>query len=79
MNPLVKIKRLVLAGKVLFTEKAEAELAADRLSKTLVYEAIWNAPSINKRMSSKNFKSGKRETLYSITSKIFVFFAKVLK
>jgi len=36
MEPLVKIKRLVLAGKVIFTEKAESEIAADHLSKDLV-------------------------------------------
>ncbi len=40
MEPLIQIKRLILAGNVLFTEKAEQEIAADRLSKNLIYEAI---------------------------------------
>ena len=71
MDPLIKIKRLILARKVLFTEKAESEIAADHLSKNLVYEAIWNAPAINKQIKSKNHKSGKRETLYIIKGLTF--------
>jgi hypothetical protein len=71
MDPLIKIKRLVLARRVLFTEKAEAEIAADQLSKNLIYEAIWNAPAINKTIRSKNPKSGKRETLYIIKGLTF--------
>ena len=71
METLVKIKRLVLARKVLFTEKAVLEIAADRLSKNLIYEAIWNAPVINKTIRSINPKTGKRENLYIIKGLTF--------
>ena len=71
MDPLIKIKRLVLAGNVLFTEKAETEIAADCLSKNLIYEAIWNAPAITKTIKSNNPISGKRETLYIIKGLTF--------
>ena len=71
IDPLIIIKRLILAGKVLFTEKAEAEIAEDHLSKNLVYEAIWNVPAINKTIRSKNPKTGKREMLYIIKGLTF--------
>jgi len=71
MEPLIKIKRLVLARKVLFTEKAEIEMAVDHLSRELVYEAIWNAPAINKTIRSINPKSGKKEILYVIKGLTF--------
>lgn len=71
MDPLIKIKRLVLARKVLFTEKAEAEMAADHLTRDIVYESIWNAPAINKTLRSLNPISGHRETLYVIKGLTF--------
>lgn len=45
---LVRIKRLFLARKVLFTVKAEAEMDADQLEREQVYEAIINAPAVTK-------------------------------
>ena len=46
MDDLAQIKRLVIAHRVLFTEKAEGEMAADGLTPELVYEAILNAPAM---------------------------------
>ena len=54
MDVIVRIKRLVIARKVLFTKKAEIEMAADGLTPELVYEAIINAPSIFKAVRSRN-------------------------
>jgi len=36
MDTLVRIKRLVIARNVLFTQKAESEMAADALTPELV-------------------------------------------
>ena len=48
MDILVKIKRLVLTGNVLFTKKAELELDHNNLTEELVCEAIINAPEYPK-------------------------------
>ena len=40
MDTLARIKRLVIARRVLFTEKAELEMASDALTAELVYEAM---------------------------------------
>ena len=61
-----RIKRLVIAGQVLFTEKAEDEMGIDDLTLELVYEAILNAPAITKTLRSRNPVSAKRESLYVI-------------
>jgi hypothetical protein len=66
MEPLVRIKRLVIARRVLFTEKAESELWAEGLTKELVYEAILNAPVITKVIRSSNPRTHERERLYVI-------------
>jgi rRNA pseudouridine-1189 N-methylase Emg1 (Nep1/Mra1 family) len=66
MDMLVRIKRLVVSHRVLFTEKAEVEMARDALTPELVYEAILNAPAIFKVLRSRNPKSGKSEKLYVI-------------
>ena len=66
MDALVRIKRLVLAQRVIFTAKAEGEMHADGLSYELVFEAIINAPAITKTLRSRNPRSGRRETLYII-------------
>ena len=71
MDPLVRIKRLVIAGQVLFTQKAEEEMNADSLIPELVYEAILNAPSITKTLRSRNPTSGQRELLYVIKGLTF--------
>jgi hypothetical protein len=44
MDALVRIKRLVLAQRVIFTAKAESEMYVDDLSHEVVFEAIINAP-----------------------------------
>jgi len=63
---LVRIKRLVVARRVLFTDKAEAEMAAESLTPELVYEAVLNAPAIFKTLRSRNPRTGKTERLYVI-------------
>lgn len=62
----LKIKRLVMQRQVVFTKKAENEIAASNLTRELVYESIWGAPGIHKVLRSRNPRSGKRETLYVI-------------
>ena len=48
MAALVHTKWLVIARRVLFTEKADDEMAADGLTPELVYESILNAPAVFK-------------------------------
>ena len=71
MDILVRIKRLVVSRQVLFTEKAEIEMATDALTPELVYEAILNAPAIFKVLRSRNPKSGTSERLYVIKGLTF--------
>ena len=71
MDSFVRIKRLVIARHVLFTQKAEDEMAVDHLTPELVYESILNAPSIFKVLRSKNPRSGNVERLYVIKGLTF--------
>ena len=71
MDILVKIKRLVLTGNILFTKKAQFEIDKDNLTEELICEAIINAPGISKKIRSVNPKSGKREYLYVIIGLTF--------
>jgi len=71
MDILVKIKRLVVSHQVLFTEKAEIEMARDALTPELVYEAILNAPAIFKVLRSRNSTAGRSERLYVIKGLTF--------
>jgi len=71
MDILAKIKRLVVSHRVLFTEKAEIEMARDALTPELVYEAILNAPAIFKVLRSRNPKAGRSERLYVIKGLTF--------
>jgi hypothetical protein len=66
MDALLRIKRLVLAQRVIFTAKAEGEMYADGLSHEVVFEAIINTPAITKTLRSRNPRTGRRETLYVI-------------
>ena len=50
MEIIIRIKRLVIARRILFTEKAEIEMVKDSLTPELVYESIINAPAIFKVM-----------------------------
>lgn len=71
MDALVRIKRLVIARKVLFTQKAETEMAADALTPELVYESILNAPAVFKVLRSRNPRTRKTERLYVIKGLTF--------
>ena len=71
MDILVRIKRLVIARQVLFTQKAEGEMATDSLTPELVYESILNAPSIFKVLRSRNPKTRQTEKLYVIKGLTF--------
>ncbi len=71
MDILIRIKRLVISRRVLFTEKADQEMAADSLTPEMVYEAILNAPAIFKVLRSRNPKTGKAERLYVIKGMTF--------
>jgi len=71
MDILIRIKRLVVSHQVLFTEKAEIEMARDSLTPELVYEAILNAPAIFKVLRSRNTKSSRSERLYVIKGLTF--------
>jgi hypothetical protein len=71
MDAIIRIKRLVIARRVLFTEKAESELWAERLTKELVYEAIINAPAVTKILRSANPHTHEREKLYVIKGLTF--------
>lgn len=71
MDTIIRIKRLVIARNVLFTEKAEIEMAEESLTPELVYESILNAPSIFKLLHSRNPKTRKVENLYVIKGLTF--------
>lgn len=71
MDIFIRIKRLVISRRVLFTEKADWEMARDSLTPELVYEAILNAPAIFKVLRSRNPKTGKSEKLYVIKGLTF--------
>jgi len=71
VDVLIRIKRLVIGQKVLFTEKAEIEMARDALEPELVFEAILNAPAVYKVIRSKNRLSGHVEPLYVIKGLTF--------
>jgi hypothetical protein len=71
VDTLARIKRLVIARRALFTEKAEGELAAESLTPELVYESILNAPSIFKALRSRNPRTGAMEKLYVIKGLTF--------
>ena len=71
MDTLVHIKRLVIARRVLFTEKADDEMAADGLTPELVYESILNAPAVFKVLRSRNPRTRKTERLYVIKGLTF--------
>jgi len=66
---LIRIKRAVLAGRYVFSEKARLELEADGLTELDVAESILNAVAIYKRIRSTSARRGSaREYLYVIQS-----------
>jgi hypothetical protein len=69
---LVRIKRLLLAGRYLFSLKAEQELLADDLTAVDVVEAIMNAPAVTKVLRARaRRRGGPRERLYVIVGATF--------
>ena len=50
MEPLVRIKRAILAGRYAFSEKARLEMEGDGLTELDVAESIVNAVAIYKRL-----------------------------
>ena len=68
---LVKIKRIVLRGDFIFTEKAAVEMEQDGLTEEMVSESVMNAPAIFKKLRSKNPRTGTREKLYVIIGVTF--------
>jgi hypothetical protein len=71
MDIFVRIKRLVVARRVVFTEKAETEMAADALTPAMIYESILNAPAIFKVLRSRNPHTKRAERLYVIKGLTF--------
>jgi hypothetical protein len=64
---LIRIKRLVLAGRYAFSEKARIEMEADGLTELDVAESILSSTAIYKTIRSHSqFKGKKREYLYVI-------------
>lgn len=71
MDLLVRIKRMVIGRRIVFTRKADIEMARDGLTRELVYEAILNAPVINKKLRSRDPESQQVENLYVIKGLTF--------
>jgi hypothetical protein len=66
---LVRIKRAVLAGAYLFTDKARIEMLTDGLTELDVVESISTAVAIHKTVRSRSLHRKKRgEKLYVIQS-----------
>ena len=64
---LVRIKRAVLTGHYVFSEKARLEMEADGLTQLDVAESILNAVAIYKRIRSRSsFRKQAREYLYVV-------------
>jgi len=72
VDALVRIKRLVVAGRIEFTAKAEAERLRDGLSVEDVLESILNANAIKKILRSRSPRRwAPAERLYIIESPTF--------
>jgi hypothetical protein len=68
-EPLVRIKRLILASCYRFTDKATIERESDGLTEKDVLESIMNAQRIYKTINSTSSqKQTRREKLYVILS-----------
>jgi hypothetical protein len=69
---LVKIKRLVIARRIVFSEKAREERLSCELTVEEIIESILNAPTINKTLKSTSpFRKSQREKLYVIISSTY--------
>ena len=68
-DALVRIKRAVLAGSYVFTEKARIEMVIDGLTELDVVESISTAVAIHKTVRSRSLHRRTRgEKLYIIQS-----------
>ena len=65
---LIKIKRMVAAGRYDFTLKADLECAADGLTREDVVESILSAQFLRVKNSRSPWRKRKRERLYIIES-----------
>ncbi len=65
---LIKVKRLVAAGRYVFTMKADLECAADGLLREDVIESILTAQFLRVKNSRSPWHQGKREKVYIIDS-----------
>lgn len=66
---LVRIKRAVLAGHYVFSEKARIEMEVDGLTELDIAESVLNAVAIYKRLRSRSaLRQQAREYLYVIQS-----------
>ena len=69
MDVLTRVKRAVLAGRYVFSEKARIEMEADDLTEADVTESILTADAIYKRVRSTSpSRKRRREYLYVIQS-----------
>jgi hypothetical protein len=67
-DDLIRIKRLVIQGDYIFTDKALDEMYSDSLSKVDVIESILNAQFIRSKNSKSEHKENKKEKTYIIES-----------
>ena len=66
---LVRIKRAILAGNYIFSDKARTEMKLDGIEELDALESILNAVAIYKRIRSTSpFRKERREYLYVIQS-----------
>ena len=66
---LTRIKRSVISGRYVFSEKARVEMESDAITEMDVAESIVNAVAIYKTIRSRSaYRKNKRETLYVIQS-----------
>jgi len=69
MDVLIRIKRAVLAGRYVFSEKARSEMETDDLTEADIAESILNADAIYKKLRSTSpLRKRRREYLYVIQS-----------
>jgi len=66
---LIRIKRLALAGRLEFTEKADLEMLRDNITEDMVREALLSADFILKTIRSTRPHSRAREYLYVIVGR----------
>ncbi len=69
LDVLIRIKRAVLSGRYVFSEKARIEMEADGITELDVVESIINAVAIYKKIRSRSpVRKNYRENLYVIQS-----------